>query len=71
MRHKILALILALTGMSWAQTAQTAPSTPQQSTVPADKAKCSCCVAREARFDNHVLFARTGGHATSLLNTSS
>jgi hypothetical protein len=33
-----------MTIVSWAQTAtQSAPSTPEQSTVPADKAKCSCC----------------------------
>lgn len=41
MKHKLLALILALTVVSWAQEAtQTAPATPQQST---EKAKCSCC----------------------------
>jgi hypothetical protein len=42
MKFKMLALILALTVASWAQTATptTAP-TPQQSTEPADKAK-SC-----------------------------
>ncbi len=41
MKHKMLALILALTVVSWAQEAtQTAPATPQQST---EKAKCSCC----------------------------
>src|ERR1035437_3370098 len=44
MRYKMLALILALTVVSWAQTAtQTTPSIAQQSTVPADKAKCGCC----------------------------
>ncbi len=44
MRYKILAAALALTVMAWAQTAtQTAPSTPQQSTAPAEKAKCPCC----------------------------
>lgn len=43
MRHRMLALILALTVASWAQTAtQTTPSTPQQST-PTQKAKCPCC----------------------------
>jgi len=41
MKYKMLALILALTVLSWAQTAT--PTTPQQSTVPADKAKCPCC----------------------------
>jgi FlaG/FlaF family flagellin (archaellin) len=40
----MFALILALTVATWAQTStQTTPSTPQQSTVPADKAKCACC----------------------------
>jgi hypothetical protein len=44
MKFKMIALVLALTLMSWAQTAtQTAPSAPQQSTVPAEKAKCPCC----------------------------
>lgn len=42
MKFKMLALILALTVASWAQTTTPAtPSTPQQSTEPADKAK-SC-----------------------------
>lgn len=44
MKHKLIALILALTVASWAQTAtQTAPSTPQQSSAPAEKGKCPCC----------------------------
>ncbi|MGD1024057.1 MAG: hypothetical protein ABR880_14825 [Candidatus Sulfotelmatobacter sp.] len=44
MRFKIIALILALTVMSWAQTATpSAPSTPQQSTVPAEAKACPCC----------------------------
>ena len=43
MKFKTLALILAVTVMSWAQTATQAPSAPQQSTVANDKAKCSCC----------------------------
>jgi hypothetical protein len=42
--NKMIVLILALTVMSWAQTAtQAPPSAPQQSTVATDKAKCSCC----------------------------
>jgi len=41
MKYKMLALILALTVVSWTQTSmQPAPSTPQQST---EKAKCPCC----------------------------
>lgn len=44
MKYKMMAAILALTVMCWAQTAtQTSPSTPQQSTAPAEKGKCSCC----------------------------
>jgi hypothetical protein len=44
MKYKMLALILALTVATWAQTTtQTAPSAPQQSTAPADKEKCPCC----------------------------
>jgi hypothetical protein len=44
MKHKMLAILLALTVASWAQTSTpTAPSTPQQSTAPAEKAKCACC----------------------------
>jgi|SRR5579863_2223687 len=44
MKHKFLALILALTVASWAQTAtQTSPSDPQQSSSPAEKGKCACC----------------------------
>jgi hypothetical protein len=44
MKHKMLALILALTVASWAQTAtQTTPSTPPQNTESGEKAKCACC----------------------------
>lgn len=44
MKHKVVALILALTLTSWAQTVtQTTPSTPQQSTAAAEKSKCPCC----------------------------
>lgn len=47
MKYKMIALILALTVVSWAQTATqaapAAPSSPQQSTAPAEKAKCPCC----------------------------
>jgi hypothetical protein len=42
MKYRMLALILALTVVSWAQTAtQTTPSTPQQSTA-SEKSKCAC-----------------------------
>lgn len=43
MKHKIFALILALTVASWAQTATQTPTTPPASTAPAEKAKPSCC----------------------------
>ena len=44
MKHKMLAMILALTVVSWAQTStQNTPAAPQQSTTPAEKAKCPCC----------------------------
>jgi hypothetical protein len=36
MKHKIFALILALTVVSWAQTAT-------QTQAPPEKAKCACC----------------------------
>jgi len=40
----MLALILALTVASWAQTAtQNTPTAPLQSTAPAEKGKCPCC----------------------------
>jgi hypothetical protein len=41
MKHKMIALILALTVVSWAQTTtQTTPSTSQQSSAPTEKGKC-------------------------------
>src|ERR1700730_16198960 len=50
MKYKILVLILLLTVMSWAQSATpSASSPPQQSTVPADQAKCACCDKMSAR----------------------
>jgi hypothetical protein len=60
MNYQMLALILALTVVSWAQIAnQNAPSTPQQSTVPADKAKCPCCdkMAADSTKDAHACCA--------------
>jgi len=41
MRHKLFAVILALTVMSWAQTST--QTTPSQSPAATDKAKPSCC----------------------------
>ena len=44
MRYKMIALILAMTVASWAQTAtQASPNAPHQSTTQAEKNKCSCC----------------------------
>lgn len=44
MKHKLIALILAFTAVSWAQTATpNSTPTPQQSTVPADAKACPCC----------------------------
>ena len=43
MRYKIFALVLALTVVSWAQTATQTPSTPEPGATQADKAKCACC----------------------------
>jgi hypothetical protein len=60
MKHKMLALILALTVVSWAQEAtQTAPAAPQQSTAP-EKAKCECCdkMASADAKDAHSCCAR-------------
>src|SRR5208282_3301802 len=44
MKAKLIALILALTVLSWAQTATpNTPSTSQQSTAPAEAKACACC----------------------------
>jgi|SRR5579859_3499051 len=62
MKYKMLALILALTVMTWAQTTtQTAPSAPQQSTAPADKEKCPCC-DRMAATDSKDMKGCCAGH---------
>ena len=57
MKYKMAALILALTVAAWAQTT---PTTPHQSTVPADKAKCACCdkMAPTDTKDAHASCAR-------------
>jgi len=79
MKYKMLAAILTLTVMSWAQTTtQTVPSTPQQSTAASDKDKCPCCnktnTAKEekscchhemAGMDNKAMSCRTGEKASS------
>src|ERR1019366_3589499 len=75
MKYKMIALILALTVVSWAQIAnQNAPSTPQQSTVPADKAKCPCCdkMAADSTKDAHACCAHhdmSGKDAKSCMRT--
>lgn len=57
MKRNVLALILALTVVSWAQTAtQSAPSTPQQSTT--EKAKCACCDKMAESKDGHTACMR-------------
>ena len=44
MKFKMLALILVVTIITWAQNATpTTPSAPQQSDAPAAKDKCPCC----------------------------
>jgi hypothetical protein len=50
MRYKMFALILALTVATWAQTSTpTAPSTPQQGLVPAEKAMCNKMSAGDSK----------------------
>lgn len=66
MKYKVLALILALTVVSWAQKAtQTAPPDLQQNAAPAEKAKCSCCdkMASSDAKDGQSCCARHGHHA--------
>src|SRR5579862_3539529 len=41
MKHRLFAVILALTVMSWAQTST--QTTPSPTPAPTDKAKPSCC----------------------------
>lgn len=64
MRHKLIALMLVFTAVSWAQnTSQATPSTPQQSTAPADAKACSCCDKMAAEMkDGHACCAH---HAKS------
>jgi len=70
MRHKMLALILALTLASWAQT--TTPTNPQQST-PSEKAKCSCCdkMAASDAKDAPACCARHSGQSADAKETAS
>jgi len=62
MKHTLLALILALTAVSWAQDATPAPSTePQTST---EKQKCACCDKMSASDSKDMkMCARHGKHA--------
>jgi hypothetical protein len=58
MRNKLFALILALTVVSWAQTAtQTTPATPSQSTAT-ENAKCACCDKMADSKDGHAACMR-------------
>jgi hypothetical protein len=59
MKHKLLALLLALTVMSWAQTATQSSPAPEQST--SDKAKGACCdkCAADSK-DGHAACMRHG-----------
>lgn len=60
MKYRILALILALTVVSWAQTAtQSAPSTPEKNTA-SEKGKCACCdkMAKSGSMDEHAACMR-------------
>jgi hypothetical protein len=43
MKHKLIALIFALTMMSWAQSTTPAPAPEQNSTPAKAKTSCSCC----------------------------
>ena len=61
MKHKLFALILALTVISWAQTAtQPAPSAASQDAP--EKAKCACCdkMAADAK-DGHACMRQGKG----------
>jgi hypothetical protein len=65
MKYKMIAIFLALTVMSWAQTAtQTAPSAPQQNTAPVEKPKCPCCdkMASAGTKATHACCAHHGMH---------
>ena len=58
MRYKMFALFLALTVATWAQTStQTTPSTPQQGSVPAERATCDKMSAGNST-DGHSCCAR-------------
>ena len=62
MKYRILALILALTVVSWAQTAtQTTPSAPQQNATT-EKSKCACCDKMAASDSKDAHAACMGKH---------
>jgi hypothetical protein len=62
MKHTLLALILALTAVSWAQDATPAPSTDQQTST--EKQKCACCDKMSASDSKDMkMCARHGKHA--------
>lgn len=62
MKHTLLALILALTAVSWAQDATPAPSTDQQTTT--EKQKSACCDKMSASDSKDMkMCPRHGKHA--------
>jgi hypothetical protein len=66
MRHKLIALTLVLTAVSWAQnTTQTTPSTPQQSSAPADVKACPCCDKMADMKDGHACCAHHANSSSS------
>ena len=72
MKHKLFALILALTVMSWAQTAtQPAPAAPEQST--SEKAKCACCdkMAADSKDGHAACMRHDNGDAKDMASCCS
>jgi hypothetical protein len=64
MKHKMLALVLALTVVSWAQTsAPNASADPQQNAAP-EKAKAGCCDKMDsAGSKDAMICSRHGEHS--------
>lgn len=66
MRYKMLALILALTVISWAQTATpNSSANPQAGTQSSEKAKCPCC-DKTANGKGTVACASHGKHSKEM-----
>jgi hypothetical protein len=67
MKYKLIAFVLALTAVSWAQTAtQPEPSAPQQPPAATEKSACPCCekVATAEAKDAHSCCAHHDMAAT-------